>query len=215
MVATAENLELSKSKKRTTSKWSWVSWLKVLVFVLCLVPAGSIVYAVMTGASGPNPIEYITHQSGEWALRFLLLGLVFSPMRWWFKSLTPIKFRRMIGLFAFFYVLMHFATYLVLDQQFDLAAVAEDIFKRTYIIAGFVSLLVLIPLALTSTKGMQRRLGRHWLSLHRMVYVASIAAVLHYVWLAKGDQIEPLVYAAVLGVLLFLRVMRRFKLRKS
>ena len=121
----------------------------------------------------------------------------------------------MIGLFAFFYVLMHFATYLVLDQQLDLAAVAEDIFKRTYIIAGFVSLLVLIPLALTSTKGMQRRLGRRWLSLHRMVYVASIAAVLHYVWLARGDQIEPLVYAAVLGVLLFLRVMRRFKLRKS
>ena len=106
MVATAENLELSKSKKRTTSKWSWVSWLKVLVFVLCLVPAGYIVYAVMTGASGPNPIEYITHQSGEWALRFLLLGLIFSPMRWWFKSLTPIKFRRMIGLFAFFYVLI-------------------------------------------------------------------------------------------------------------
>jgi len=173
------------------------------------------VNAVITGSSGPNPIEFITHQTGEWALRFLLLGLVLSPMRWWLKSLTPLKFRRMIGLFAFFYVVVHFATYLVLDQQLDLNAVVEDIFKRTYIIAGFVSLLVLIPLALTSTKATQRRMGRRWLSLHRLVYVASISAVLHYVWLVKGDQIEPLVYAAVLAVLLILRVVRRLKMRKA
>ncbi len=213
MATSAADTNRLTSSKSKFSSWTWVSWLKVLVFVLSLLPAASIVHAVVTGVSGPNPIEFITHSTGEWGLRFLLLGLVLSPMRWSFKSVTPIKFRRMIGLFAFFYVVAHFATYLVLDQQLDLAAVAEDIFKRTYIIAGFVSLVVLVPLAITSTKGMQRRLGRRWLSLHKLVYVASIAAVLHYVWLAKGDQIEPLVYAAVLVVLLGMRVVRKFKKR--
>lgn len=202
------------SKPRMFVRWNWVSWLKVLVFFLSLAPAAWIVNAVMTGASGPNPIEFITHHTGQWALRFLLLGLVLSPMRWALKSVVPIKFRRMIGLFAFFYVIVHFSTYLALDQQFNLAAVAEDIFKRTYIIAGFSSLLILVPLAITSTKGMQKRLGKRWLSLHKLVYVASIAAVLHYVWLAKGDQIEPLVYAAVLAVLLGMRVLRKIKTRK-
>lgn len=213
MVSDVANLKLSTAKKSSAAKWTWVSWLKVLVFFLCLAPAAYVVYAVITGFSGPNPIEFITHQTGEWALRFLLLGLVLSPMRWWFKSLVPIKFRRMIGLFAFFYVVVHFATYLVLDQQLDLSAVVDDITTRTYIIAGFASLLLLLPLAVTSTHAMQRRMGRRWLSLHRLVYLASIAAVLHYVWLAKGDQMEPLIYAAVLAVLLSLRIVRWFKRR--
>jgi len=211
MVTSASQLDRTKGKKRTASNWTWVSWLKIVVFVLCLAPAALIVHAILTGAAGPNPIEYITHSTGQWALRFLLLGLVLSPLRWWFKSLTPIKFRRMIGLFAFFYVVTHFATYAVLDQQLNLAAVAEDLLKRTYIVAGFASLCLLVPLALTSTKAMQRRLGRRWLSLHRLVYVACIAAVLHYVWLAKGDQIEPMVYAGILIFLLALRLFRRFK----
>jgi len=213
MASTAANLAMQTAKKRSSQKWTWVSWLKVLVFFLSLVPAGFVVFAVVTGSSGPNPIEFITHQTGEWALRFLMLGLVLSPMRWWFKSIVPIKFRRMIGLFAFFYVVVHFATYLVLDQQLDISAVIDDITKRTYIIAGFVSLVLLVPLAVTSTKAMQRRMGRRWLSLHRLVYAASIAAVLHYVWLAKGDQVEPLVYAAILTTLLGLRVARWFKMR--
>lgn len=191
-----------------------MSWLKVVVFILGLVPAGAIIAAVVTGNSGPNPIEFITHSTGEMALRLMLLGLLLSPLRWWFKSTVPIRFRRMVGLFAFFYVMLHFLTYAVLDQQLDVNALLEDVLKRQYVIAGVVSLLILIPLAVTSTQSMMRRLGKRWVSLHRCVYVAAIAAVLHYIWLAKGDQIEPLIYAAVLAVLLGLRVWRHFS-RKS
>jgi len=200
---------------RSRGKWTWVSWLKIVVFLACLVPAGAMVMAVVTGKSGPNPIEYLTHVTGEWGLRFLLLSLVMTPLRWMTKSLVPTRFRRMIGLFAFFYVALHFTVYLVLDQQLDVGAIVDDLFKRTYIIAGFVSLLVLVPLALTSTKGMMRRLGKRWKSLHRWVYVASIAAVLHYIWLAKGDQIEPLIYAAVLAVLLGARLWRTINAKRG
>jgi methionine sulfoxide reductase heme-binding subunit len=203
-----------KTKRRKTTPWTWVSWLKVVVFILGLVPAGAIIAAVVTGNSGPNPIEFITHSTGEMALRLMLLGLLLSPLRWWFKSTVPIRFRRMVGLFAFFYVMLHFLTYAVLDQQLDVNALLEDVLKRQYVIAGVVSLLILIPLAVTSTQSMMRRLGKRWVSLHRCVYVAAIAAVLHYIWLAKGDQIEPLIYAAVLAVLLGLRVWRHFS-RKS
>lgn len=197
------------------SSWTWVSWFKVVFFVLGCVPVVVIATAVVTGTSGPNPIEYITNETGEMALRLLLLGLMLTPMRWLFKSTAPIRFRRMVGLFAFFYVVLHFVTYAVLDKQLDVSAIAEDLFKRTYIIAGFLSLLMLIPLAITSTKAMMRRLGKRWLTLHKLVYVASIAAVLHYIWLSKGDQLEPLVYAAILAVLLGMRVWRHLYQRKQ
>jgi len=204
-------LPVQNSLTKARSRWTWVSWLKVLVFLLCLAPIVAIVLSVLSGEAGPNPIEYITHLTGEWGLRFLLLSLAISPLRWVTKSVVPIRFRRMIGLFAFFYVLLHFTTYLVLDQQLDLGAIFEDLFKRTYIIAGFVSLVILIPLALTSTKGMMRRLGKRWKALHQLTYIASIAAVLHYIWLVKGIQIEPLVYAAVLVFLLGARLLRKFR----
>lgn len=204
-----------KLASQATPKWTWESWLKVLVFLASLGPFVAIVLAVVSGKAGPNPIEYITHVTGEWALRFLLLGLALSPLRWMVNSLVPIRFRRMIGLFAFFYVMLHFTTYLVLDQQLDLAVIFEDLFKRTYIIAGFVGFVALIPLALTSTKAMMRRLGKRWKSLHRLTYVASIAAVLHYIWLVKGIQIEPLVYAAVLAILLGTRVWRRYRSKRA
>jgi len=200
---------------RALARWTWVSWVKIVVFLACLVPAIALVVAVVTGGAGPNPIEYITHVTGEWALRFLLLSLTMTPLRWITKSLVPTKFRRMIGLYAFFYVALHFTVYMVLDQQLDVAAIVDDLFKRTYIIAGFVSLVILIPLALTSTKAMMRRLGKRWKSMHRWVYVASVAAVLHYVWLAKGDQIEPLVYAAVLAVLLGARIWRTYRVKRG
>ncbi len=195
----------------SSARWTWVSWLKIVVFLLLCAPAVAMVVAVVSGRAGPNPIEFLTHETGEMGLRMLMLGLMLTPMRWWFKSTVPIRFRRMIGLFAFFYVIMHFAIYTVLDQQLDIASITEDLFKRTYIIAGFVSLVLLVPLAITSTKAMMRRLGKRWLSLHKLVYVASIAAVLHYIWLAKGDQIEPLVYAAILAVLLGMRLWRKFR----
>ena len=208
-------MSAQQSAPRPLSNWTWVSWLKVVVFLLCLVPAIATAMAVVTGKSGPNPIEYITHATGQWGLRFLLISLTLTPLRWMTRSLVPIRFRRMLGMYAFFYVMLHFTTYMVLDQQLALNAIFEDLFKRTYIIAGFVSLVVLVPLAVTSTKGMMRRLGKRWKVLHRGVYIASIAAVLHYVWLAKGDQIEPLVYAAVLAVLLAARVWRAWRSKRA
>lgn len=208
-------LAISAQSSSPFANWTWVSWLKVLVFLACLGPAIALAMAVVTGGAGPNPIEYITHVTGEWALRFLLISLALTPMRWVTKSLVPIRFRRMLGLYAFFYVVLHCTTYAVLDQQLDLAAIFEDLYKRTYIIAGFVSLVILIPLALTSTKGIMRRLGKRWKTLHKGVYVASIAAVLHYVWLAKGDQIEPLIYAAILAILLGARVWRSIRLKRA
>jgi len=196
-------------------RFTAVSWMKLVVFILCLMPLAALVAAVFTGKAGPNPIEFITDETGETALRLLVLGLALSPLRWWRKTTTPIRFRRMIGLFAFFYAVLHVLTYAVLDNQLDLQVITEDLFKRTYIIAGFASFIILVPLAITSTKGMMRRLGKRWMTLHKGVYVASIAAVLHYIWLARGDQLEPWVYAAVLAILLLLRVHRSFKTKKG
>ena len=203
-----------QSSSRPLANWTWVSWLKVVVFFACLGPAVALIVSVLSGEAGPNPIEYITHVTGEWGLRFLLISLALTPLRWMTKSLVPTRFRRMMGLFTFFYVVLHFATYAVLDQELDLGALVDDLFTRTYIIAGFASLVILIPLAATSTKGMMRRMGKRWKSLHRWVYVAAIAAVLHYVWLAKGDQIEPLVYAAILTIFLVARMWRTYKSKR-
>jgi len=131
-----------------------------------------------------------------------------TPMRLLIKKPWPIRLRRMIGLFAFFYVITHLSTYLALDQQFDVGAILADILERPYITAGTLAFLIMIPLAVTSTKGMMKRLGKRWTSLHRLVYVAATAAIAHYVWLTRGDQLEPLIYLLVLFVLLLLRVKR-------
>lgn len=187
----------------------WVRWLsKPLVFLVALLPAAWLPYALLNGQLGPNPVEAITDHTGEWALRFLLLGLLLTPLRHWLKRPWPVRFRRMIGLFAFFYLALHMTTYLWLDQQWDVAMILDDVVSRPYITAGVVALLILTPLALTSTRGMMRRLGSRWQSLHRWVYVAGVAAVLHYVWLARGDRIEPLIYLAILIVLLLDRFRR-------
>jgi len=182
------------------------SMLKPVVFLSLSLPLLWLVYALVTNQLGANPIETITDFTGEWALRILLLSLAMTPLRMILKKPWPIRLRRMVGLFAFFYVLTHLATYLVLDQQLDLGAILSDILKRPYITAGTVALLILIPLALTSTKGMMKRLGKRWTSLHRLVYVAATAAVVHYVWLTRGDQIEPMIYLVVLFVLMLFRV---------
>jgi len=207
---TMPNVKPTKTTRKK-SRWTWVSWLKVVVFLACLAPLLLLVASLFTGNAGANPIETVTHVTGEWGLRFLLLGLVLTPLRWLLKSTTPIRFRRMIGLFAFFYVALHVAAYAVLDQQLDVPAMLEDLFKRPYIIAGFVATVLLIPLAITSTRGMMRRLGKRWLTLHKAVYLASIAAVVHFIWLAKGDQVEPKVYAAILAALLGARIWRAAK----
>lgn len=179
---------------------------KPSIFLLLSLPFVYLVYAVVNNQLGANPIEAITHYTGEWALRILLLSLAMTPLRMVLKKPWPIRLRRMVGLFAFFYVLLHLLTYTVLDQQFDFASIVADVFNRPYITAGFVAFLVLVPLALTSTKGMMKRLGKRWQSLHKMVYLAAIASVVHYLWLTKGFQIEPIVYLAVFIALMLFRV---------
>ncbi len=170
------------------------------------LPFVYLVYAVFNNLLGANPIETITQFTGEWALRILLLSLAMTPLRMVLKKPWPIRLRRMVGLFAFFYVLLHLSTYALLDQQLDVSAIVADIIDRPYITVGFVAFVILVPLALTSTKGMMKRLGKRWQSLHKMVYVAAVASVIHYVWLTRGDQLEPMVYLAVLVGLLLFRV---------
>ena len=186
----------------------WQSLVKPTVFLLALAPFIYLVQALLSGALGPNPIDALTDLTGTLAIRMLLISLALTPLRWLLKATWPVRLRRMLGLFAFFYAMLHVSIYLGLDQQFDLAAIWDDLAERPYILAGTVAFLILIPLAATSTRAMVRRLGRRWSSLHRGVYLAGTAAVVHYVWLAKGDLIEPLVYLAVLLVLLSYRLIK-------
>ena len=183
-------------------------WLKPGVHLASLVPFGAMVFALLTGRLGFNPIESLTRSSGEWALRFLILSLALSPMRHILSRSWPMKLRRMLGLYAFFYALLHFVVWSVLDQQFDLAVMWEDLTERPYIAAGFVGFFIMVPLAATSTKGMVRRLKKRWAMLHRYVYIAAAAAIVHYVWLAKGDRVEPFVYLAALALLYLYRLRR-------
>jgi sulfoxide reductase heme-binding subunit YedZ len=172
---------------------------------LALLPLAGLVLGAARGALGANPVETITHVTGEWALRLLLLTLAVSPLRrlagWAFVA----PWRRSLGLLAFGYACLHFATFLALDLGFDLSALGEEVVERPFVTLGFAALVLLTPLAVTSTRGWQRRLGRRWLSLHRLVYVAAVLAVLHFFWLVKADWAEPIVYGAVLAGLLALR----------
>ena len=190
---------------------------RALLFITSLIPLGQLLLWLFTGRLGANPVETITHHTGDWSLRFLLLTLAVTPLRritgWnWLQ-----RYRRMLGLFAFFYACLHFATYLVFDHFFDLRSIAEDVLKRPYITVGFTAFVLLIPLAVTSTNAMMRRLGRNWQRLHRLVYPIAILGVLHFLWLVKADAREPLVYASILGLLLGYRLWhlhrRRLQLR--
>ncbi|HRC71582.1 MAG TPA: protein-methionine-sulfoxide reductase heme-binding subunit MsrQ [Candidatus Competibacter sp.] len=155
---------------------------------------------------GVNPVETLSHLTGDWSLRFLLLTLAITPLRQISGWNALIKFRRMLGLFAFFYVCLHFSVYLVFDQFFDLNSIIEDVAKRPYITVGFAGWLLLVPLAVTSTSGMMKRLGRNWQRLHRLVYPTGALGVLHYLWLVKTDHTEPLLYAGILALLLGYRL---------
>ena len=180
-----------------------------LVFGLCLLPLGLLAADALRGALGANPVEALEHRTGDWALRLLLLTLALTPLRRLGGWQWPLRRRRMLGLFAFFYASVHLVVYVVVDQFLDLAAVWEDILERPYVLAGSLAWLLLLPLALTSTRAAMRRLGRRWKRLHRLVYAAAGLAVLHYLWLVKADLREPLLYAAVLVLLLLLRLPRR------
>ncbi len=155
---------------------------------------------------GANPVEKITHNTGYWTLTFLLLSLSATPLRQLSGAVWLVRIRRMLGLFAFFYACLHFLTYLILDQFFDWAAIAEDILKRPYITVGFAAFLMLIPLAVTSTNAMQRRLGgKNWKRLHRLVYLIASGGVVHFAWLVKKDLSQPLLFGAILALVLAVR----------
>ena len=189
-----------------------VRGLKALLFLLCLVPAGKLaleLFEVAGMSLGANPVEELIHRFGIWGLNFLLITLAVTPLRFLTGRNWLIRFRRMLGLFAFFYVLMHFLTYAGLDQRFDLAVIFEDIAERPFITIGFIAFLLLIPLAVTSTNRMMKRLGRRWQKLHRLVYVIALLGVWHFYWQVKLDTLEPVIYAAILAALLGYRIWRR------
>ena len=176
------------------------------IFALALVPFGALVVRAFTGGLGANPIEAITHSTGEWGLRLLLVTLAVTPLRKLTDWNRIVQFRRMLGLFAFFYACLHVTTYLFLDQFFDWRAMIEDVIERPYITAGLSAFVLLVPLAVTSTNRWMRRLGRNWSRLHRLVYPAAIIAVIHFLWLVKADSLEPGIYAVVLALLLGARL---------
>lgn len=179
---------------------------KTAVFVLSLVPFAILVYRGVTGGLGANPIKAITHFTGDWTLNFLLITLAVTPLRRLTGYNRLIRYRRMLGLFTFFYACQHFLTYLVLDQFFDWGAIGRDVVKRPYITVGFAAFVLLIPLAVTSTRRMTQRLGNNWRKLHRSIYLIGTLGVIHYLWLVKADIRPPLIYGIILAILLLLRM---------
>jgi len=179
---------------------------KLWLFVVCLLPLARLVGLGASGGLGANPIEFITHSTGTWTLAGLLVTLSVTPLRRLTGRAEFIRSRRMLGLFAFFYACLHAFTYIWLDQFFDLAGIGKDIFKRPFITVGFAAFVFLIPLAATSTHAMMRRLGRRWQQLHRLIYPVALLGVVHYVWLVKKDVTQPLIFGAVLALLLAMRL---------
>lgn len=187
-------------------RWLW--------FGVALWPLARAIFLVLSGEL-VNPIEFITRSSGTWTLVFLLLTLSITPLRQLTGWAGWLAYRRMLGLYAFFYACLHLLTYVWLDQFFDWAAIGGDILQRPFITVGMLAFLLLIPLAVTSTQAMMRRLKRRWGQLHRLVYLIAVLAVVHYLWLVKKDMTEPLIYVAILAVLLAWRVVKHWQARRA
>jgi sulfoxide reductase heme-binding subunit YedZ len=185
-----------------------IIWGKSTLWLLCLIPLGRLIFLGLHDGLGANPIEFITHSTGTWTLVGLLVTLSVTPLR---KLGAPgwlVRFRRLLGLFAFFYACLHFVTYVWLDQFFDPASIAKDVIKRPFITVGFTAFVLLIPLAATSNQRMMKKLGRNWQRLHRLIYLIASLGVVHYWWLVKKDITLPLIYACVLAILLAMRLPR-------
>jgi sulfoxide reductase heme-binding subunit YedZ len=179
---------------------------KIWLFAICLLPLMRLLILGFGDGLGANPIEFITRSTGTWTLVGLMVTLSVTPLRRLTGRSELVRYRRMLGLFVFFYACLHFTTYIWLDQFFDPAAIVKDIIKRPFITVGFTAFVLLIPLALTSTHAMMRRLGRRWQQLHRLVYAIAMLGVIHYLWLVKKDLTDPLIYAVALALLLVLRL---------
>jgi sulfoxide reductase heme-binding subunit YedZ len=194
---------------------------KVAVHALALVPAAILAWQIRAealtgnGGLGADPVAEIEHRLGLWALRFLMMTLAITPLRQITHQSVLVRFRRMLGLYAFFYATLHFTAYLVLDLRGYWAQIFEEIAKRPYITVGFTAWLLLVPLAITSTQAAIRRLGRNWARLHRLVYVIGVLAVLHFWWLVKSDVREPALYATILATLLGWRAVKALRDRRA
>lgn len=179
---------------------------KPVVFVLCLLPLAILAWQAFADLLGANPIDEIADRTGEWTLRFLLITLLMTPL----KRLTgwgwPIRMRRMLGLYAFFYACLHLLTYLWLDQFFDWSEIWLDILERPFITVGMLAFVLLLPLALTSNRFMVRKLGKNWKRLHRLAYVVPALGVVHFLWVVKADVLQPFIYAVLLTALLLVRM---------
>ncbi len=179
---------------------------KVSVFLLCLVPISLLLYKFYIDELGANPFEALTRQSGEWTLRFLLITLSLTPLKRLLNKSWPLKFRRMLGLYTFFYASIHLLTYIWFDQFFDWSEIWLDIVKRPFITIGMLSWFILLPLAVTSTRGMKKRLGRYWKKLHQAVYLIGVLVLLHYFMLVKADYWWPILYSLIFISLMVFRV---------
>jgi sulfoxide reductase heme-binding subunit YedZ len=184
-----------------------IRWNKVLLFLLCLSPLFWVGWRAWNQDLTANPIEYITHFTGDWTIRFVVFTLAVSPLRKLLHQPQWVRYRRMIGLFAFFYSFLHFMTWLWLDKFFDTQEILKDVVKRPFITAGFVAFILMVPLAITSTSGWIRRMGgKNWNRLHKLIYVTAIAGVIHYYWLVKSDVRLPLLYGFLVALELLYRL---------
>lgn len=192
-----------------TRLWLW----RLAAWLLATAPLLQLGWLTLHGRLGANPVEFLEHYSGQWGLRLLLLTLAMSPLRQLTQWPEPLRVRRLLGLWAFAWLCLHFGIYLLFDLEFSLAQLLKDLLKRRYITLGFAAWLLLLPLAITSTRGWQQRLKRRWAQLHRLIYPAALLGVLHFVWLVKSDLREPLLYLGILLALLSWRLPWRGILR--
>ena len=185
-------------------------YIKIPIFILSLLPVLIIFYQIIFNQLGPEPVKEITHITGEWTLRFIIITLAMTPLQRITKLNFWINYRRMFGLFVFFYASAHMMTYIGLDYRFAWSSIGDDIIKKKFIFVGFLAWVLLVPLALTSSKRMIRVLKDKWKKLHRIIYLISIFGVIHFIWLVKKDTTEPLIYLIIIIILLMLRVRIRF-----
>ena len=193
------------------------AYAKPVAHLLCLAPLCLLLVAAFNDALGANPVEKLTHETGEWTLRLLLVTLCLSPLRQWTGTAGWVRFRRILGLYSYFYCCFHFSIWVIADHTFNPASMIEDIVKRPYITLGFSAFLLLLPLAVTSNQFMIRRLGKKWKSLHQLVYLVLVLGVLHFIWQVKADYLEAGIYAIIAMILLIHRVgpIKRLKLKSS
>ena len=205
-------MAVTSNRPKAVRKFSWRILIKPAVFIICLIPLAMAIFAVATDRMGANPIEGLLHVTGEWGLRFLLVTLCVTPLQLTFKWLWIAKLRRLLGLYAFFYATLHLTIWVVLDQGLELGTALREIVEKKYILVGITSLLMMLPLAVTSNRWAIRKLGKKWKPLHRLIYPLTLLAIVHFLWQVRAKDVgEPAIYLAFFLVLLLWRFIRQVK----